>query len=42
MQGSMNLQRCPDPKAFERANYVDVLHSWRDAEEAAVRRGRVM
>ncbi|HSA86109.1 MAG TPA: dihydroorotate dehydrogenase-like protein [Nitrospira sp.] len=29
MQGSMNLTRCPDPAAFERANYVRVLHSWR-------------
>jgi dihydroorotate dehydrogenase (fumarate) len=29
MQGSMNLQRCPDPAAFERANYMRVLHSWR-------------
>jgi dihydroorotate dehydrogenase (fumarate) len=29
MQGSMNLMRCPDPAAFERANYVRVLHSWR-------------
>src|SRR5262245_60742123 len=37
MRGSMNLNRCPDPKAFARANYVSVLHSWRDAEAAAVR-----
>jgi dihydroorotate dehydrogenase (fumarate) len=29
MQGSMNLMRCPDPQAFERANYLRVLHSWR-------------
>ncbi|MBI3784331.1 MAG: dihydroorotate dehydrogenase-like protein [Deltaproteobacteria bacterium] len=29
MQGSMNLQRCPDPTAFERANYMRVLQSWR-------------
>jgi dihydroorotate dehydrogenase (fumarate) len=28
MQGSMNLTRCPDPQAFERANYMRVLHSW--------------
>jgi dihydroorotate dehydrogenase (fumarate) len=39
MQGSMNLQRCPDPKAFARANYVGVLQSWHDAEDAARRRG---
>jgi len=29
MQGSMNLQRCPEPAAFERANYMRVLQSWR-------------
>jgi dihydroorotate dehydrogenase (fumarate) len=29
MQGSMSLQRSPDPAAFERSNYVRVLHSWR-------------
>jgi len=28
MQGSMNLLRCPDPSAFERANYMRVLLSW--------------
>jgi dihydroorotate dehydrogenase (fumarate) len=34
MQGSMSLQRCPDPAAFERANYMRVLQSWtgREAE----------
>ena len=26
---SMNLQRCPDPQAFERGNYVRTLQSWR-------------
>ena len=30
MRGCMNLARCPDPSALERANYVRVLHSWRD------------
>lgn len=29
MQGSMNLSRCPDPTAFERANYMRTLQSWR-------------
>ena len=29
MQGSMSLQRSPDPGAFERANYMCVLQSWR-------------
>ena len=28
MRGSMNLRRCPNPHAFERANYVHVLQSW--------------
>lgn len=29
-QGSMNLSGCPDPKAYERANYMQVLQSWRE------------
>jgi dihydroorotate dehydrogenase (fumarate) len=29
MTGSMDLTRCPDPKAFERANYTRVLQSWK-------------
>jgi dihydroorotate dehydrogenase (fumarate) len=33
MQGSMNLTRCPDPGALERANYVRVLQSWRSTTE---------
>jgi dihydroorotate dehydrogenase (fumarate) len=28
-RGSMSLLRCPDPVAFERANYLRVLQSWR-------------
>lgn len=28
MRGSMSLERCPDPAAFERANYMKVLQSW--------------
>lgn len=28
MKGSMNLERCPNPAAFERANYMRVLQSW--------------
>ncbi len=31
-QGSMSLLRCPDPAAFERANYLHVLQSWRGVE----------
>ncbi|MBL0217066.1 MAG: dihydroorotate dehydrogenase-like protein [Myxococcales bacterium] len=30
MRGCMNLARCPDTSAFERGNYLRVLHSWRD------------
>lgn len=29
LRGAMNLQRCPDPSAFERANYIRILQSWR-------------
>ncbi|MEX2044882.1 MAG: dihydroorotate dehydrogenase-like protein [Opitutus sp.] len=29
LRGTMNLQRCPDPSAFERANYIRILQSWR-------------
>ena len=28
-RGAMNLSRCPDPAAFERANYIRILQSWR-------------
>jgi dihydroorotate dehydrogenase (fumarate) len=28
MQGSMNLARTPNPKAFSRANYMKMLESW--------------
>ncbi len=28
-RGSMNHQRCPDPAAFERANYMEILQSWK-------------
>jgi dihydroorotate dehydrogenase (fumarate) len=29
MRGSMSQQKAPDPAAFERANYMKVLQSWR-------------
>ena len=32
MRGCMNLAKCPDASAFERANYVRVLNSWRDSD----------
>lgn len=28
MQGSMNLLRCTDPRAYERVNYMELLQSW--------------
>ena len=28
MRGSMNIARCPDPKAYERANYLHALQTW--------------
>ena len=33
LRGSMSLASCPDPKAFERANYMRVLQSWRPGVE---------
>jgi dihydroorotate dehydrogenase (fumarate) len=29
LRGTLNLRHCPDPAAFERANYVRILQSWR-------------
>jgi dihydroorotate dehydrogenase (fumarate) len=29
MRGALNLRRCADPAAFERANYQRILQSWR-------------
>jgi dihydroorotate dehydrogenase (fumarate) len=34
MQGSMSLVRCPNARAFERANYMRVLQSWRQPQQA--------
>jgi len=28
MQGSMDLKKCPEPKAYERANYIHILQAW--------------
>ena len=28
-RGALNLRRCPDPAAFERANYQKILQTWR-------------
>ncbi len=30
LRGSLSLNRCPNPKAFERANYMHILQSWRE------------
>jgi dihydroorotate dehydrogenase (fumarate) len=29
MRGSMNLMKSPDPKAYERANYIQILQGWK-------------
>jgi len=29
MRGALNMKRCPDPAAHERANYIKTLHSWK-------------
>jgi dihydroorotate dehydrogenase (fumarate) len=29
MHGSMSLERCPDPRSYERANYMHILQGWR-------------
>ncbi|MEX0774689.1 MAG: dihydroorotate dehydrogenase-like protein [Phycisphaeraceae bacterium] len=31
-RGSMSLLHCPDPHAYQRANYMQMLESWRGAE----------
>lgn len=37
MRGSMNLQRCPDPNAFERGNYIRLLQTWRPSSLSSLR-----
>ena len=34
MRGSMSMRSCPDPQAYERANYMLMLQSWRPASSA--------
>jgi len=36
MKGSMSLLSCPDPAAYERANYARVLQSYKLHEPAAI------
>ena len=31
-QGRMNLIRCGAPRGYERANYMDILHAWEEAQ----------
>jgi dihydroorotate dehydrogenase (fumarate) len=35
MRGSMNLEMCPDPSVYERANYMLTLQSWRPSGRVA-------
>jgi dihydroorotate dehydrogenase (fumarate) len=35
-QGSMNLLACPDPEAYERANYMLILQGWSGGRRVAV------
>jgi dihydroorotate dehydrogenase (fumarate) len=35
MQGCMNMQACPDPSVYERANYMLTLQSWQPAGRLA-------
>jgi dihydroorotate dehydrogenase (fumarate) len=34
MRGSMSMRTCPDPQAYERANYMLMLQSWKPASTA--------
>jgi dihydroorotate dehydrogenase (fumarate) len=36
LKGSLSLQSCPDPQAYERANYMLMLQSWNAPEKAAI------
>ena len=38
--GVMDLQRCPDPEVYERANYMLMLQSWRRAAALTAKEGR--
>jgi hypothetical protein len=29
MRGALSLVHCPEPAAYERANYVQILQTWR-------------
>lgn len=36
MRGSMSLERCPNPQAFERGNYLRILQSWQPTDPATL------
>jgi dihydroorotate dehydrogenase (fumarate) len=36
MRSSMSLSRCPEPQAFERANYMRILQTWRGEQSTLV------
>ena len=38
MRGSMSLESCPDPTAFERGNYLRSLHSWHPDDPSVIRK----
>ena len=35
LRGSASSRNVEDPSAFERANYMDTLHSWTTPQDAA-------
>jgi len=37
LRGSMNLSRCPDPGAYERAHYTKILQTWRSLDSSMSR-----
>ncbi len=32
LRGALSLERCPDPNAYRRVNYIKLLQSWRNAD----------
>jgi dihydroorotate dehydrogenase (fumarate) len=38
MRGSMSLESCPDPTAFERGNYLRTLQSWHRDDPSIIRK----
>ncbi len=42
LRGSMSLARCPDPRAFERGDYMRVLQTWRRDDAPDARAASIM